>query len=135
MILKQIFARLKTDAELAALLNASAGDPKIYPGMAGAQCAAPFIVYRSLCPGAQADEVNRMETVSLEIFAPSFSVCVQAAERLTRLLTTADEAQLSGADGRRIYLGTLAGGSDFTDERGNYVRALTFQFSFIDSSL
>ncbi|MDD4004082.1 MAG: hypothetical protein PHW69_02630 [Elusimicrobiaceae bacterium] len=135
MILKELFGKLAADSALAALLGATPGDPRIYPGMARPGCAAPFIVYRSLCPGAQADEISRAETVVFEIFSERFSNCLDISRRMAALLTTADETSLSGAGGPRIYRGALAGGSDFSDERNRHVRALTFHFSFIDSTL
>lgn len=135
MILKDLFAVLKADMQLKTLLGATAADPKIYPGAARPGNSAPYVVYRSLNPGAEMDEVSRAETVVFEIFAADFSTVLGVSGRLTRLLTARSEAALSGVSGLRIYRGALAGGSDFTDERGRHVRALTFQFSFIDGIL
>lgn len=129
MILEDIYSYLTNDIILAALLNADANNPKIYPNYAKASETEPFITYRSLNPGTSPEGVLEEETVSFEIVSSDYEKLIDLSIRISELLGNVVEGDIA-SDNYRIFYGEKTGGSDFSDVLRRHVRMLNFIFKF-----
>lgn len=129
MIVEDIYSYLTGDVTLKTLLNADSENPKIYPNYSKASEVEPFIIYRSLNPGASAGGVLNEEVISFEIVASDYEKVIDISIRLNELLNFVEEGDIPSAD-YRIFYGEKTGGSDFSDVLRRHVRMVNYIFKF-----
>ena len=126
MITRELFAFLKDDAELSALLGATAAQPRIFPNIIKSGEEPPFLCYRSVS-AARNDEPLREETVAFDITAEDYATIERAAVRLAELF---DSLRLE-AEGWTVLHARPAACADSADELGRHVKTVAFTFKFL----
>ncbi len=132
MILEDVRTYMAGDGALNALLANNSTDRKMYPDLAPAGAAAPFVVYASANPGGSPDEILKGEEFQVSAFAPTRSAAVAIMRRIVQLLDLQDQIAIPSSTYIIKTCRQIPGGGDqFEEETKLYHVAALFAAKYI----